>query len=64
MMVKMHEDRERVAVLTFRSSSIDKRIETLEHICNVSHVKPKVFQEIYDEIAEVRLQMKLQEGTL
>lgn len=51
----MHEDRERVAVLTFRSTTIDKRIELLEHLLNVGHAKPKVFEDIYDEIADVKI---------
>ena len=53
---KMNIERQRLAVHNDRASQIEVRVSSLEHICDVKGSKPKIFEMISDEFANLKEQ--------
>jgi hypothetical protein len=53
---KMNIERQRLAVYNDRSHQMEVRIASLEHICDVQGTKPKIFELISNEFADLKEQ--------
>jgi len=64
MLDKMNVERQKMAVMTDRNHVLEDRVTQLEHVCDVAGNRPKVFQLIKNEFAEVKEQQVTIENKL
>ena len=56
LLEKMNVERQKMTVTNDRSQQLEDRVTQVEHVCDVHGNKPKVFQLIKNEFAEVKEQ--------
>ena len=61
---KMNDDHEKMVAANQRNARIEERLLQVEHVLGLQQAKPKIFEEIKDELANIRATMKLQEQVL
>lgn len=47
-----------------RQQTIEDRLAKLETLLDMSHPRPKIFEDIYNQMAEMRCDLKLTEATV
>jgi hypothetical protein len=61
---KMNIERQRMAVCNDHSQQLEQRVSSLEHICDVKGTKPKIFELISNEFANLKEQQAYLETRL